>query len=217
MVAQERIFVFGASGHAKVIMEAAEVAAIAKVAFLVDDDASLWGGVVYGYPVVGGRESLLAEKTSRSIHAGIVGIGNNIARMRIAAWLKESGIALVTLVHSNALLARGVTVGEGTVILAGVIANPDAAIGKNVIVNTGAVVEHDCVIGDGVHIAPGAVLCGTVSVGEGTLVGAGATVIPNVRIGRNVVVGAGATVVRDVPDDAVVVGTPARILRIGHK
>jgi acetyltransferase EpsM len=61
---------------------------------------------------------------------------------------------------------------------------------------------------------PRVVLCGNVSVGEGTLIGAGATVIPGIKIGKWVTIGAGAVVVKDIPDYAVAVGNPAKVIKV---
>jgi acetyltransferase-like isoleucine patch superfamily enzyme len=65
-----------------------------------------------------------------------------------------------------------------------------------------------------VHIAPGAILAGCVAVGECSLVGARVVVLPHRRVGKNVVIGAGAVVTRDIPDDVVAYGSPARVIRI---
>ena len=62
------------------------------------------------------------------------------------------------------------------------------------------------------HISPNAALAGNVSVGEGTQIGIGAAVIQGIKIGKWVTVGAGAVIIKDIPDYAVVVGNPARIL-----
>lgn len=207
----ERIFVYGAGGHAKVVIDIIEREGRYEVAFLVDDDPALKGSEVYGYPVIGGKEALPARR--EEVCGGIVAIGSNSARMKVAEWLTDNTFRLVTAVHPSAQLARGVTVGQGSVIMAGAVINPDTQISDNVIINTRASIDHDCQVGDGVHIAPGAVLCGTVSVGEGSFVCAGATIAPNLKIGEHAIIGAGSTVIRDVPDGVTVVGSPARIIR----
>jgi sugar O-acyltransferase (sialic acid O-acetyltransferase NeuD family) len=205
---REKIFVFGASGHAKVVVDIIERQGLYEVAFLVDDDVSLKGTVVYGYRVIGGKSELLED----SIKRGIVAIGSNRARCSVSAWLASNGFEMVSAIHPSAQVARGVTIGSGSVVMAGAVINSDSAIGYDVIVNTRAGIDHDCIIGDGVHIAPGATLCGTVRVGAGTFVCAGSTVIPNLTIGSNAVIGAGATVLRDVADDVTVAGNPAKPL-----
>ncbi|MRR54718.1 MAG: acetyltransferase [Deltaproteobacteria bacterium] len=208
---EDRVFVFGASGHAKVVLDIIERQGCFKVDFLVDDDPALKGRRFFGYDVLGGRDELF-DYRQKGASAGIVAIGSNSARRKVAGWLIDNGFGLVTAIHPSAVLSRGVVVGDGTVLMAGTVVNADVVIGNNVIVNTGVTIDHDCFIGDGVHIAPGTTLCGTVHVGGNTFIGAGVTVIPNITIGSNVVVGAGATVVRNVPDGVQVMGTPARIV-----
>lgn len=206
-----KVFVFGASGHAKVVIDILERMPEVEVAFAVDDAAEAKGQSVCGYRVIGGREELLAQRASGA--AGIVTIGNNAARSQVAAWLTGQGYPLARAIHPAAALARGVTVGNGTAIMAGCVINSDTVLGANVIVNTGSTIDHDCVISDGAHIAPGCHLCGGVRIGAGSLVGAGSTLIPGVQIGVNVEVGAGSTVIENVADGARVAGSPARPLR----
>lgn len=209
----ERIFVFGASGHAKVVIDIIEQQGLYRIDCLVDDDPSLKGKHLFGYKVIGRKDELLRLRTDSGISAGIVAIGSNRARTAVGAWLSANGFRLVTVVHPSARISRGVTVGSGSVIMAGAVVNADAAIGENVIINTGATVDHDCSIGSGAHIAPGVTLCGTVAIGTETFVCAGTTIIPNITVGKAVVIGAGATVIRDLPDGVQAVGTPARIIR----
>lgn len=209
---QKKIFVFGASGHAKVIIDIIERQGLHEIVFLVDDDPALKDTKFYGYHVIGGKQELL--EVQGKVSSGVVAIGSNRARLAVADWLIDNSFTLVSAIHPFAQLGRGVTVAAGTVIMAGAVINSDSRIGHNVIVNTRASIDHDCTIGDGVHLAPGATLCGTVSVGNGTFVCAGATVIPNLTIGRNAIVGAGSTVIRDVPDCELVVGSPAKHIKM---
>jgi sugar O-acyltransferase (sialic acid O-acetyltransferase NeuD family) len=205
------IFVFGASGHAKVVIDAIERAGGMQVLFLCDDADEKRSTQLMGYTIVGGREELLARRSQTEV--GIVAIGENAMRMKVAAWLLEHGVRLTSVIHPAATIGRDVQIGDGSVVMAGCVINTGARLGRNVIVNTGASVDHDCEVEDGVHIGPGSHLCGHVSVGAGTLVGAGTTLVPSVRVGAAVTVGAGSTVIRDVPDNARVGGSPCRALR----
>jgi len=204
--------VFGGSGHAKVIIDAIERQTAYEIAFLVDDDEHLRGRNVYGYRVMGGREDLVTSGSSLGVTQGIVAIGNNQARRAVAGWLANRGFGFITAVHPAAIIGRGVTVGEGTVVMAGVVVNADTSLGEHAIINTGATVDHDCRVDAFAHIGPGSHLCGGVTVGRDTFICAGVTVVPNIRIGHTVIVGAGSTVLHDLPDDVTAVGTPARIL-----
>jgi len=206
-----KLVVFGAGGHAKVVIDIIEQQGVHEIAGLLDDDTRQLGKSFFGYPVLGTRADLASLKTTQLCHA-IVTIGDNADRAAVAAYLEKHGWRFASAIHPRASIGRGVEIGAGSVIMAGCVVNADASLGCQVIVNTGATVDHDCRIEDAVHIAPGCHLCGGVRVGKGSLIGAGATVIPGVNIGRNVIVGAGSTVIRDVADAATVSGSPARPL-----
>ena len=204
------LFVYGASGHAKVVIDAIERSGGAKVVFVCDDAPGKHGGTLMGYPVIGGRKELLERRSEAA--RGIVGIGDNAIRAQVAGWLLDNGCTLATVVHPSASIGREVALGDGTVVMAGCVINSGATVGRNVIINTGATIDHDCEIGDSSHVAPGAHLCGHVRVGAETLIGAGATIIPGVRVGSRAVIGAGSTVLSDVPDGARAGGNPCRLL-----
>jgi sugar O-acyltransferase (sialic acid O-acetyltransferase NeuD family) len=209
--AKESLLVFGAGGHAKVVIDVIEHQGHYEIAGLLDDDLRFQGSRVFGYPVLGTRADLPALHSARLRHA-IVAIGDNESRAAVAALLHRGGWQFANAVHPRAYVGRGVTIGPGSVLMAGCVVNADAYLGAQVILNTGATVDHDCRIEDTVHIAPGCHLCGGVSVGQGSFLGAGSTVVPGVRIGCKVIVGAGSTVLRDVADEARVSGVPARPL-----
>ncbi|KYG82871.1 acetyltransferase [Roseivirga echinicomitans] len=195
------MILIGASGHAKVILDILEQNEI-KVECLVDANPSLIS--LCGYAVV--HDSVFNFEGKDAI----LSIGSNEVRKKLNDLLP---CTFKTAIHPKAILDKTVKVGEGTVVMAGVVLNRDVAVGKHVIINTSASVDHDNHIKDYVHISPNATLCGTVTVGEGTHIGAGATIIPNISIGKWAIIGAGAVVISDIPDFAVAVGNPARIIK----
>jgi sugar O-acyltransferase (sialic acid O-acetyltransferase NeuD family) len=188
----ESIFVYGAGGQGRVVVDTLRNGRVEYgVSAFVDDDRDLHGTWMMGQ-VIRGDSAIRNER-------GFIAIGDNDARLRIAA--RYVG-RLVTLIHRTAFVGQDVTIGEGSVLMAGTVVNVGSRIGSNVIVNTGATVDHDCVVGNGAHLAPGVHLCGGVEVGEGALLGVGAVAVPEVRVGRKAFVHAGQVVSRDVPDGA---------------
>lgn len=190
--------IYGASGHGKVLKAIALSIYISTEAF-VDDNCE--EDVYLGVPV----------RTITDYDKIMVGIGNNTIRKKIATMYKNQWHK--PLIHNKAIVSLEEDVGLGTAIMAGVIVNEAKSIGNHCILNTGALIEHDCIIEDYAHISPNVTLSGDVIVSEGAHVGAGAVVIQGITIGKWSVVGAGAVVIRDVPDYAVVVGNPARVIK----
>lgn len=205
---QKSMIVFGAGGHAKVVIDNIERQGKYKIINLLDDNSLLQGKEVYGYRVI----DKISNVEDQSCDRYIVAIGDNKVRQKIRETMKRTAFGLAeAIIHPSVQIARGVLVGNGTVLMAGTVVNSDSVIAENTIINTSATIDHDCSIEEGVHIAPSATLCGGVSVGKYSLIGAGAVIHPGVKIGKNTIVGAGSTVLTDVPDNVTVFGTPAEI------
>lgn len=201
-MATDKLILIGGGEHARVVLDVL-LECGAQVLGLYDPKFS---GTLFGVPLLGAyRPEEFPEAKA------IVAIGNNATRKRVAATCAHAfGFAL----HPSALVSKFSTVGQGCMVFHKAVIQAQACIGNHVIVNTGAQVDHDCVLGDFVHLAPSATLCGTVLVGEGTLVGAGATVIPGIKIGKWATIGAGSVVTENIPDYALAVGVPAKVIKI---
>lgn len=198
------LYLYGAGGHAKVILEIAEMQGFV-IGGLVDADPNIQS--LMGFPV-----TTSLPDDGYDGNGFVVSIGANRVRKQVAESTELQGRFFETLVHGNAVISPSASIAEGTVVMAGAVVNAEASIGRHCIINTGACVDHECVLEDYVHISPGAALAGGVHVGEGSHIGTGASIIPGIRIGRWCTIGAGAVIIRDVPDGATVIGNPGRIV-----
>jgi sugar O-acyltransferase (sialic acid O-acetyltransferase NeuD family) len=197
-------YIFGASGHGKVVADSVVSTGELIEAFFDDaPNASSWNKIPIQHP------TLLPKASDEN--EMVIAIGNNKTRKKISSRIADFNFFVVK--HKTAVIASKVSIEEGTVVMANVVINSEANIGKHCIINTSAIIEHDCTIGDYVHVSPKAVLGGNVAVGEGTHIGIGATIIPEISIGKWATIGAGAVIIRDVPDYAVVVGNPGKIIK----
>lgn len=199
------MIIYGASGHAKVVIDCLRARGMDVIA-LFDDNPAV--------------TKLLDLKVRHQYHTGLypgknllIAIGNNQIRQKIAEKVASTNPPPPVLSHPTSFISGDVEIGDGSVVLHNATIQSSARIGRFVIINTGATVDHDCELGDFVHVAPNATLCGLVKVGDLSLIGAGSVVIPTIRIGKGCVVGAGAVVIQDVPDFSMVVGNPARIVK----
>jgi sugar O-acyltransferase (sialic acid O-acetyltransferase NeuD family) len=206
LLMETSVTLYGASGHSKVIIDILKSNSTA-IAGIIDDNPKTSG--ILGFSVVKNEGLDYSD-----IQSMIISIGNNKVRQRISGQLK---MKYVNAIHPTAVLSNEITLGEGTVIMAGAIINPHAFIGNHCIINTGAVIEHDCHIADFAHISPHVSLAGNVQVGEGSHIGIGATVIQGIKIGKWATIGAGAVIIRDIPDYAVVVGNPGKIIKFNQE
>jgi sugar O-acyltransferase (sialic acid O-acetyltransferase NeuD family) len=143
-----------------------------------------------------------------------VGGEHGYARYLISRKLQDLGLNALELVSKHALLDDPESVGNGLQMMPGSIVHKFSRIGHQCIINTNATVDHECILGNGVHIMGGASIAGKVDIGDYATIGTNATVLPNLKIGKAAYVGAGAVVTRDVDDNQIVVGVPARFLRM---
>lgn len=197
------MYLFGASGHCKVIIDIIQKSNLDVIECVFDDDPNM--NYIYNIPV------FKTDKTDFFLNKSlIISIGNNKIRQKLANKISAN---YQIAIHPNSIIASNVSIEEGSAIMAGTILNPDVKVGKHCIVNSGAIVEHDCILNDFVHISPNAALAGNVFIGEGTHVGIGASIIQGVNIGKWVTIGAGSVILNDVPDYAVIVGNPGKIIK----
>lgn len=189
------MYLYGASGHAKVIIDILESQKI-EIEGIFDDKESLKS--ILNYPVY----------TPTDIKSPlIVSIGDNATRKKITEKLFcEYG----TAIHPTAVISPYSSIGDGTVVMQNAVIQSSCNIGKHCIINTSASVDHDCLIEDFVHISPNCTLCGNVQVGEGSWIGAGTSITPGVKIGRWSVIAAGSIVTKDIPNNVLAVGNNYR-------
>lgn len=182
------------------------------VGFL-DGNKALHGTTTCGLPVLGDFDAILRLKREAQVEGAIPAIGNNAIRGRVAARLREAGLTLVNAIHPTAMIDSPKHLGEGCIFEMGSAIQMESEVGDGVFVGTAAIVAHHCRIGAFSLLSGGLSLGGGVTIGAYTLMGVGAAVHPHITIGSNVIVGVGAAVVKDVPDNVVVAGVPARIIR----
>lgn len=197
---QDGIHLLGTGILAEELFALAAHAGVQVTAFVENLDRAKRGGSLCGRPILwvddlpAGASCLCALSTTK--------------RRRFIEEVADRAV-FATFVHPSAIVLPGTTLGEGTVISAGVIVASNTTLGRHVFVNRGARVGHHTRVGDFVTIQPGANVAGVVEIGESTYVGMGAIVIERLRIGRGATIAAGAVVIHDVPEHTLVAGNPA--------
>lgn len=193
------MYIYGAGGHAKVVIEIFEANQITIQG--IYDDAKRTDDFL-GYTVKSPKDGVSGPL--------IIAVGNAATRKKIAL---KFPLTYGKAIYPGSLISPRATIGEGSVVMQGSVIQACAKVGKHCIINTAAVVEHDCVVDDFVHLSSNATLCGGVEVGEGSWIGAGTTVIQGVKIGKWSMIGAGSVVVKDIPDGVLAYGNPCRVIK----
>lgn len=200
---KNKLVIIGAGGHGKVCAEIARLNGYQTILFLDDNPSKK--------DIVSGTTADIERYLPDCDF--FVALGNNELRKKYLQLLERANGNIVTLIHPQSIISDDFSVGEGSVIMAGVVINPGVRIGKGAIINTSTSLDHDNVIGDYVHIGVGTHLAGTVHIGEETFVGAGVTVINNISVCEDCIVGAGAVVIRDIKEKGTYVGVPVRKIK----
>ena len=190
-----------------------------EIVGFIDDDQTQMGCEYNGISVLGSA-SMLSNLRKEGITGAIVSIGSNKIRSQIADQLVKSGFELINAIHPTAIISKHVRIGHGVIIGSGVNLYVNAVIGDNVFIGPGVIVSHDSIVRDNVLLSVGSVIGARVDIEPYAFVGAGATVMPpgwgknaRLRIAQRACVGVCAVVIKDVPQNAVVAGVPAKILK----
>jgi len=208
-----KVYLLGASNPEtiRVIRAVQRVAQNIEFAGMLDNDPNKQSMDFYGLTVLGGLDLIPKLKGSDVRFVNLI-TGSTRVRQKTTSVILESGGVLTNLVHPSVDLTM-TQLGVGLYLQESVILQAGVVVGDNTSIHMGAVVGHESIIGDSVFIAHAVSISGCCVIGDGVFIGTNATVLPRVKIGKWAIIGAGSVVTKDVPDYAVVVGNPGRIIK----
>ena len=215
---KEKLIIIGAGGHARsctdILLQNGEydIAGCVDRSYSISDPAFMNIGDCR-IPVIGNDdmlEELFFEKGFRRV---FVALGNNKIRKKLYDIVTGIGFSPVNIVSKRAVISPSARLGSGICVMAGAVINVNTVIGNDCIINTNCSLDHDCIVGDHCHIAPGTAVSGTVHIGDTVQLGTGTSVIDGLTIGSGSFIGAGSAVVKNIPENVLAYGVPARIIR----
>jgi sugar O-acyltransferase (sialic acid O-acetyltransferase NeuD family) len=185
---------------------------IYDVVGFVDDNEKLIGNVVNGIKVLGNSDFLYQKKDKN--FAIFVPIGNNEVRVAVLDKLASLGFEIPSFIHPQAVTHESVEIGNACYLLPDSNITPFAVLKDYVMVANGAYISHHTIIEKGCFISQCTNIGASIHIQENVYFGMGSIVMTGVKnVGKNALIGAGAVVIKDVPDNAIMAGVPAKILK----
>lgn len=211
---KSNIVLFGGGNQAQYIIDIVEREGQYNIVGIIDSIHDI-GEMIYGYPVIGKQENIDILSKLHNFKSGIISVGDNWIRDFIYEHIINicPEFEFVNAIHPSVIIGNNVQIGCGVVAMAGVIFNPGAKIGDFTFFATGAQIEHDCTIGHFASVSAGSVLGGHVFIKPFAAITLGVTILDRLWIGQNSVVGSGSLVTKDIPDNVLAYGSPAKIIR----
>ena len=208
------MLIVGAKGFAKEVLEVVrQLDELADLVFYDDINDDLQGTLFGKFPILKTTEEVI-DYFQTIDKRFTIGIGNSHLRKKMYDKFSELGGTFTSTISPEASIGSyQIEIGAGANILQGVVISNSSIIGKGCIVYYNSIITHDCSVGEFVEIAPSVNLLGRSTVGAYSQIGSNTTILPDLVIGENVIIGAGSVVTKDVPDNCIVVGTPARVVK----
>lgn len=210
----KKIAIFGAGGFGRevlqIILDINEIKPMWDLVGFVVDPEFLTSNTVHGYPVYDSSWWLAKNQDVLLI----IAIGSPAKRKKIVdGLLRNENRKFATLIHPNAWIGRHVKIDEGVVICSGSQITTDIKIGAHTNIHLGAVIGHDSNLNSYVTIYPNASISGNVTLNQGAEIGTSSVIIPKVNIGKWTIIGAGAVVTKNVANNCIAVGVPAKVIK----
>jgi len=208
------IFILGASGHGKSILDVVKLEKRYHLIGFIDSIKTV-GSDYCGYPILGREADLDGLMQNYQVKDFMIAIGDNYQRFAVAERIQKAhpSLQLVTSIHPSAVISSDVTIGAGSVIMPHVTVVSGCSIGKGCILNTKSSLDHDSVMGDWSSLAPGVTTGGNVKIGIRSSIGLGGNIIEKVEIGQDTVIGAGSLVLKNISDRLLAYGSPCKSVR----
>lgn len=207
-----RIAIIGAAELGRLIAKHIENDSTNEIVGFYDDFKK--DALFLNYKICGNIDKLLIDFENGMFDAAIIGIGYNQMKSRAAIFDKLKGkIPFANVIHSSSYVDKSCELGEGIVILPGVTLDLGVVIEDNVLINTSAIVAHHSTIGKHSFIAPGVHIAGLVNIEQQCFIGIGSIIKDSISIKKQSIVGAGSLVLKDIEENAVYIGAPAKFIK----
>ena len=210
----EKIVLIGASDHCRYTIDIIEQEGKYEIAGILDKNLPI-GENFGGYEILGYLDDLEYILSNSNVKGGVIAIGDNFTRRTVRREISTiaTDFSFVNVIHPSVVLGKDVELGEGCVLMAGVIVNNNCKIGNHCFLATKSSLDHDSSIGDFSSMSPGVTTGGRVRIGRCSAIGIGASILHYISVGDYCVIGGNSLVNKDVEDNMLAFGIPAKPVR----
>ena len=205
----KRLAIYGCGGAGRETKEIAEIMNIWDEIVFIDDAFS--NDIFKNVRRMNYRE-FLSEYSPNDTEISI-SLGEPAIKKKLYYIIKEDGYRLANIIHPTAVISPSSRMGSGVILKPNSLVSADSIIGENVSVEENGIIGHDSVVGDHCQISANVVVAGGCTIGEATYIGLGVPIKQGTIIGSNSVIGMGSVVIRDIPDNVIAIGNPARPMK----
>ncbi|MFC3414173.1 acetyltransferase [Algoriphagus hitonicola] len=208
------MLIIGAGGFAKEVLQICHDNEELENLTFYDDVNPYIGEMLFNkFPIIKNLDQAKAYLETKDNRFAL-GLGKpDLRKLLYERFLELGGILTSTISPAATIGNYGTKLGDGCNILSGSVISNSVSIGKGCLVYFNSVITHDCSLGDFVEVSPLVKFLGRVTIKNYCQIGAGSTILPDVIIGENVIIGAGSVVTKDIPDNSLAVGIPAKVVK----
>ncbi len=208
---KQKIIIYGSGDLAKQLFFFLETKY--NVVGFIDDFKNVGEKIIKDLMVVGGIKDV-----SRLYHSGFfqsvcLGIGYNHLKekSKLSNELDILKIPVMGFIHPTCYINEYSEIHSSSILYPKCIIDQRVKIEKNVILNLNTLISHDTQIGNNTFIAPGVVVSGNCRIGSNCFIGSGTVIKNDTTICDNVIIGTGSVVIKDILNEGVYFGNPARL------
>ncbi|KAF0129282.1 MAG: bifunctional WbnG and putative acetyltransferase [Bacteroidetes bacterium] len=209
------MIIVGAKGFAKEVLEVIhQLHSTDKIVFFDDISLDLPDMLYSKFQILKSLEEAKLFFKNENTSDFTLGLGTPILRKKMFEKFSSIGGVVKSTISPYARLGiHDVSLGKGLNIMTGSVITCSVDVGDFALINLNCTIGHDSTIGKFVEMSPGVHISGRCQIGDFVTIGTNATLLPDVIVGNNVIIGANSLVNKNVPDNSVVVGVPAKVIK----
>ena len=143
----------------------------------------------------------------------LIAVGEPDVRRKMYKKASSFGLQVTQLIDNSVYMSKSSIIESGCILYPGVKVSSNTKLKKNVLIAFNTVVGHDIEVGENTFLSSGINIGGGVKIGSNTFVGLGSVIKEGVSIGNESIIGMGSIVYKDIPDNVIALGNPARVMR----